>query len=229
MKAIILAGGFGTRLAHLSSGKPKPLVEVAGTPILERQINFLLSHGMDDIRLSLHHKADQIIEFCERRWPGEFEYVVEPTPLGTGGGLKFASKGIQDEFLVVNADDILRGIDIKKLISFGANAIVCSSVADARSFGLVDIQGEHIAAFSEKPKEQIPGYVNSGWYLLRPNVFNHVSQEAFMLERDVFPALAQKGLLRAFLHTDYWVPVGTEDKLNQAHHDYLTGVVADTI
>ena len=227
MKAIILAGGFGTRLAHISGDKPKPLAEVAGKPILERQINFLLSHGIDDIRLSLHHKADLIIEFCENRWPGQFEYVVEPKPLGTGGGLKFASKGIADDFLVVNADDILRDIDIKKLVSLGANTVVCASVTDVRAFGLVNIQGERIVAFSEKPKELVSGYVSSGWYLLHPNVFDHVSQEAFMIERDVFPMLAQKGLLRAFLHDSYWMPVGTEDKFNQANHDYATGVVND--
>ena len=93
-KVVIPVGGFGTRLARISGDKPKPLMEVAGKPILERQINFLLSHGMDDIRLSLHHKADQIIAFCESKWPKQFEYIVEPTALGTGGGIRFASKDL---------------------------------------------------------------------------------------------------------------------------------------
>ena len=102
MKAIILAGGFGTRLAHISGGKPKPLVGVAGKPMLERQIEFLFSYHIRDIRLSLHHKADQIIQFCESKWPHTFEYIVEPTPLGTGGGIRFASKDLKEPFLVVN-------------------------------------------------------------------------------------------------------------------------------
>ena len=67
MKALILAGGFGTRIAHVAGNKPKPLIEVGGKPIVEHQIELLMRHGIDEIRLSLYHKADQIIDFCEAR------------------------------------------------------------------------------------------------------------------------------------------------------------------
>ena len=219
MKTLILAGGFGTRLAHISGGKPKPLMDIAGKPILERQINFLLSHGMDDIRLSLHHKADQIIEFCERNWPKRFEYIIEPTPLGTGGGIRFASKDISNPFLVVNAD-ILSDINVAEFASQTPNAIVGAYQEDARPYGLLDIKNGKIAAFREKPAEKCGGYINAGFYLLHPDVFSHISAEAFMIEKEIFPQLAGSGRLNVFTHNGYWIDCGTEERLAQAHHDH---------
>lgn len=219
MKAVILAGGFGTRLAHVSGGKPKPLVEVAGKSILERQINFLLSHGMDDIRLSLHHKADQIIEFCERKWPGRFEYIVEPTPLGTGGGIRFASKDISDPFLVVNGDT-LSDVNVREFILQTPNAIVGAYQKDARAYGLLEMNKGRVTAFLEKPSEECGGYINAGFYLLHPEVFSGIASESFMIEKEIFPQLAQVGKLNVFTHKGYWIDCGTEERLKQAHSDH---------
>ncbi|MDP3779283.1 MAG: nucleotidyltransferase family protein [bacterium] len=216
MKTLILAGGFGTRLAHISEGKPKPLMEVAGKPMLERQINFLLSHGMDDIRLSLHHKADQIIEFCEKRWPGKFEYAVEPTPLGTGGGIRFATKDWKEPFLVVNGD-ILSDINVRAFVARAPNSIVGAYQEDARAFGLLDIKEGKVSAFLEKPKELQGGYINAGFYFLHPNVFSEIVTEKFMMEFDIFPQLAKAGKLNVFMHDGYWIDCGTEERLMQAH------------
>ena len=219
MKALILAGGFGMRLAHISGGKPKPLMEVAGQPILERQINFLLSHGMNDIRLSLHHKADQIMEFCESKWPGTFEYVVEATPLGTGGGIRFASKDLREPFLVVNGD-ILSDINIREFAAGTPNAIVGAHQDDARSFGLLEINNEKVTSFLEKPKEMRGGYINAGFYLLHPDVFSEMTSDTFMMEKDIFPQLASAGKLNVFLHNGYWVDCGTEERLAQANNHH---------
>ncbi len=216
MKTLILAGGFGTRLAHISEGKPKPLMEVAGSPMLERQINFLLSHGMDDIRLSLHHKADQIIDFCEKKWPGKFEYVVEPAPLGTGGGIRFAAKDWKEPFLVVNGD-ILSDINVRAFVAGEPNSIVGAYQEDARAFGLLDIKEGKVNAFLEKPKELQGGYINAGFYFLRPDVFAEITLEKFMMEFDIFPQLAKAGKLNVFMHDGYWFDCGTEERLMQAH------------
>lgn len=220
MKAIILAGGFGTRLAHISGGKPKPLVEVAGVPMLERQINFLLSHGIDDIRLSLHHKADQIIEFCKRKWPELFEYIVEPTPLGTGGGIRFAAKDLHDPFLVVNGDT-LSDIDVQTFMAGNPNSLVGAYQKDARPYGLLEINDGKVAAFLEKPTQLCGGYINAGLYLLHPDIFLSMASEKFMMEQDVFPQLAREGKLNVFMHDGYWIDCGTEERLMQAHADHL--------
>ena len=219
MKTLILAGGFGTRLAHISEGKPKPLMEVAGRSILERQIDFLLSHGMNDIRLSLHHKADQIIAFCESKWPKRFEYIVEPEPLGTGGGIRFASKDISDPFLVVNGD-ILSDINVAEFASQTPNAIVGAYQKDARSYGLLDMYNGKVIAFKEKPTKECGGYINAGFYLLHPEVFGNAVSDKFMIEKEIFPQLAEAGKLNVFTHDGYWIDCGTEERLRQAHEDH---------
>jgi NDP-sugar pyrophosphorylase family protein len=224
MTAIILAGGFGTRISHISPGTPKPLIEVAHIPMLERQISFLLSCGIGDIRLSLYHEADQIISFCNARWPKKIEYVVEQEPLGTGGAIKYASRDLKNAFLVINAD-ALTNIDIAGLLARGANTIACTHRTDTRDFGLVKIKENKIFEFLEKPGEKKEGYINCGFYVLDPQIFRDIPHEKFMVEKEVFPALARKGLLNAFIHRGYWLDVGTAERLRQAHLDVATGLV----
>jgi NDP-sugar pyrophosphorylase family protein len=224
MKAIILAGGFGTRIAAISNGLPKPLLGVAGKPILQHQIEFLRDNGIGNIRLSLHYRAGQIIEFCERMWPGELEFTVEKEPLGTGGAVKLASHGFapHEEFLVLNCDNLMTGIDFPKFFSSGAPTIGCVWLEDAREYGLVEVVDGRVRAFREKPQEKTPGYVSCGWYLLRRDAFDAIESEGFMLEREVFPRLAAAGALRAYAHRGWWIDAGTQERLQRANNDYLT-------
>lgn len=217
-EAIILAGGFGTRVSEISKGVPKPLLEIAGKPILEHQIRFLHRNGVSNIRLALHHKADQIISFCEKRWPGELKFFVEPKPLGTGGAIKFASQGLVEPFLVVNGD-IICDIDIPSFISTGANAIACVHKAQAQDFGLIRTEGERIVEFLEKPKKPATGFINAGWYLLEPEHFRAQPQDHFMVEKEIFPVLAVQGQLRAYQHGGYWMDVGTPERYQQIQKD----------
>lgn len=219
MKVIILAGGFGTRLARVSGDKPKPLVEVAGVPILERQIRFLLSHGFDDIRLSLHHKADQIIAFCDAKWPGKFEYIVEPVPLGTGGGIRFAAHGIREPFLAINGD-ILTDLDPVSFTAAKPSTIVAAYQEDVRPYGFLEIENSKVTGFREKTQELRGGYINAGWYVLHPDVFTDMTEDKFMMETDVFPRLVAAGELGAHIHHGYWIDCGTEERLAQAHKDH---------
>lgn len=216
--AIILAGGFGTRLAKIMGDKPKPLAEVGGKPILERQIEQLLYHGVDKIRLSLHHKADQIISFCESKWPGKLQYLVEEKPLGTGGGIKFASAGLSEPFLVLNGDT-LSDMALDKFMQSRPNTIMCTHLEDTRGLGLLDVKEGKISAFREKPSEKISGFVNCGVYLLEPAAFDGISQESFMIEKEVFPRLAQEGSLNAYVHKGYWIDAGTEESYKRANEE----------
>jgi NDP-sugar pyrophosphorylase family protein len=224
MKAIILAGGFGTRIAAIANGRPKPLVEVANKPILQHQVEFLRDNGIGDIRLSLHYRADQIIEFCERIWPGKLQFVVEKEPLGTGGAVKLASQGFatHEEFLVLNCDNLLSGIDLPGFFSSGAPAIGCVWLDDAREYGLVQASDGRVRAFLEKPQDKTSGLVSCGWYILRRDIFAETDGETFMLERDIFPRLASAGLLKAHLHRGWWIDAGTEERIQRAHNNYST-------
>ena len=217
--ALILAGGFGTRIASVANGKPKPLVEVVGKPILEHQINFLYAHGIEKIRLSLHHMPREIIDFCDQKWPGKIEYAVEPKPLGTGGGLKFAARDWHDPFLVLNCDDLLANADLGKFVLEKPNTVLCTHIEDARGYGLLHIEDGKIKKFVEKPIEKIAGYVNCGWYIIDPQVLARVDKEAFMLEHDLFPLLAEEGNLYTFIHNGYWIGVGTEETHERANKD----------
>lgn len=220
MKALILAGGFGTRLAHIAADNPKPLVSVAGKPLLQRQIEFLHTYGITEIRLSLHHKAEKIQAFCEERWPEQIEFVVEPRPLGTGGGVKFATQDWTEPFLAFNADDLLAGVDISPLLASRSTTVLCTKLEDARGYGLVTISDNMIREFLEKPKEKIAGYVNCGWYVLEPEALKEAGdRQAFMLEYDIFPALAGQGRLKAHVHDGYWVGVGTDETYHKANSD----------
>lgn len=223
MKAIILAGGFGTRVAAIANGRPKPLLGVAGKPILQHQIEFLHQSGLSDIRLSLHYKADQIIEFCERMWPGKLKFVVEKEPLGTGGAVKLASQEFipHEEFLVLNGDNLMRGVDLSGFFSLGAPTIGCVLLDDAREYGLVEVIDGRVKAFLEKPQDKTAGFVSCGLYILRRDVFEETDGQVFMLERNVFPRLAEAGELKAHIHRDWWIDAGTKERLERANHEYL--------
>ena len=230
MKVIILAGGKGTRLLDSAKNIPKSLVEIAGKPILQHQIDLLEQHGLTDIRFSLGHKADQIIKYLEgkpRTNPfgiirGKYEYVIEPKSLGTGGAIKFASQNLKDAFMVLNGD-ILSNIDFSKFIQKYQNVsretlgiIGAYYLQDARDFGLVDIENDKIVRFLEKPKQEQPGYVNTGIYILSPKIFSNVSRETFSIEQDIFPKIAKNNQLAVYIHKGYWTDLGTEERLNEA-------------
>ena len=120
MKAVILAGGFGTRLRPLTNNTPKPVVYVANRPFLVHQIELLVKHGIDEIILVLHYLPDEVRKVIGdgKEWGIKIHYLVEETPLGTAGAVKYAEKFFDDEPLVVFNGDVLTDLNISKLISY---------------------------------------------------------------------------------------------------------------
>ena len=157
---------------------------------------------------------------------GKIEYVIEDRPLGTGGGIKFASRDLAEPFLVVNGDT-LTDMDLLKFASAGAHAIACVYLRDARDFGLVDVKNGKAAAFLEKPKEHVPGFINAGYYLLDNKAFHHVDKDAFMIEQDVFPYLAKNAQLNAYVHDGYWTDVGTAERWEKANNYHAHEIMRD--
>ncbi|MDO8265051.1 MAG: sugar phosphate nucleotidyltransferase [Candidatus Parcubacteria bacterium] len=219
MKAIILAGGKGTRLPESAKIIPKALVKIGSKTILQHQIDWLKLHGISDIRLSLGFRANQISS-C---FSGIYQCIVELKPLGTGGAIKLASEGIKEPFLAVNGD-ILTDIDITRFInafqtSSFPNMMAVYEVPDVSEFGSVVIKGDSILEFSEKSGTG-KGYMNAGVYILSPNVFEKANAgESFSIERDIFPSLAKEGKLGAFIHNSFWTEVGTEERLKKAQNN----------
>ncbi len=152
------------------------------------------------------------------------EYTVEPEPLGTGGAIKFASKDLKKDFMVLNGD-ILTDINLSKFISkyqYNNNvsrqtlgAIGLFYCEDTSDYGLVKIKKERILNFLEKPKEKCSGYINAGIYILSPTIFCNVKKTSFSIEKDIFPKLSKKRQLIAYIHQGFWTDLGTEERLRE--------------
>lgn len=214
--AIILAGGRGTRLPHSARDIPKPLVAIGAKSIVEHQLERLMAAGFTDIRLALGFRADQIIAFLrERGYP--MSYVVEPEPLGTGGATRFAARGIEQPCLVMNGD-VLADFDFPAIVRAhepGGALLVSHWRDDARDFGLVELQGDRVLRFLEKPREPIGGHINAGCYILEPADVQAIPEGFSMLEEAVFPKLAREGRLRTHVHRGVWDDAGTEERLHR--------------
>ncbi|RLG41039.1 MAG: nucleotidyltransferase, partial [Thermoproteota archaeon] len=169
MKAVILAGGYGKRLRPLTIDKPKPLVEIAGKPILLWQIEWLKKYNIDEIVLLVGYLRDKIIEYIGsgRKFDVKVTYVVEDEPLGTGGALKNAEPVLRNEekFLVLNGDIITNLDPLKLLANVNENIVVSIAAVPLRSpYGILSIDEKgYIIRFEEKPI--IENYwINAGVY-----------------------------------------------------------------
>ncbi|MBN2142956.1 nucleotidyltransferase family protein [Candidatus Woesearchaeota archaeon] len=218
MKAVILAGGFGTRLRPVTYEIPKPLIPIQGKALLEHIIEILKPAGVDEVTISLFHLADKIKEhFKDGTYKGvRINFIVEEKPLGTAGWMRII-KPLKGDFLVVNGD-VMFDFDIKRFVDFhkekgGAGTIALKEVDDPSRFGVADLEGDRIARFIEKPKkEEAPSnYINAGYYVLNEKVFGMLPEDKdmIMFEKDVFPKLAEKGLLYGFKSEGQWFDTGT--------------------
>ncbi len=220
MQALILLGGKGTRLRALCADRPKALVPVAGHPFLEWQIEWLSRGGIRDIHLAAGHLARPLAEAAAaapRRGP--LTLAVEPEPLGTGGGLKFAELHLRsDPFLILNGDSLLPNLDFRALQAQppeGALLTMAATfAADAGRFGTVR-SDEHgrVTAFLEKAAAR-EGWINGGVYLARRALLDRIpAGRPVSLEHEVFPALCAEGKLAVFRAPPPLLDMGTPEGL----------------
>lgn len=218
MQAVILAGGFGTRLRPLTLTCPKPLLPVANVPIIRRIVD-KLPRDVDRVVLAVNYKLEQLRDhFREHPIPGrEVVLVEEKEPLGTAGAIKNVEAQIDGPFLVFNGD-ILDSLDVAAFRRFharkkGVGTLSLWEVLDPRHFGVMEMDGDRIVRFVEKPetKEQAPSNLaNAGTYLLEPEVFDLIPKGVpVSIERETFPAILASGrALYGFPFTGFWVDCG---------------------
>jgi NDP-sugar pyrophosphorylase family protein len=236
MKAILLAGGKGTRLRPLTLHTPKPIVPVFDRPFLQYQIDLLRQvPEIDEIILSLNYQPRRIEEvFGDGSALGvHIRYVVEPSPLGTGGAIKFAAGAHRGEPIVVFNGDVFTAVDLAAVIRLhrerAAKAtIVLTPVENPSAYGLVETDADgNVLAFVEKPKadEIRTDMINAGIYVLEPETLERIPPEtAFSIERGYFPSLVQNGeTFVAHNYRGYWIDIGTPEKYRQALHDIMDG------
>lgn len=238
MLAVVLVGGFGTRLRPLTNDIPKPMLPVVHRPMIVRLVERLAAGGVTDVVLALGFKPEPF----ESAFPGgraagvagvRVHYAVEPEPLDTGGAIAFAARhvGADDTFVVANGD-IITDLDVGRLVSehrrIGRDATIhLTPVADPSAFGVVETTGDVVRRFVEKPApgETDSNLINAGTYVFEPSVLDLIEpNERVSIERATFPALVVADRLAAVPTDDYWLDTGRPELYLQANLDLVTGV-----
>ena len=235
MKAILLAGGKGTRLRPLTIHTPKPIVPIFNRPFLNYQIDLLKQvPEIDEVILSLNYQPRRIEEiFGDGSDLGiKIRYVVEPAPLGTAGAIKYAGDNLTESVVVFNGD-VLTQIDLAAVIALHRSrqaraTIVLTPVENPSAYGLVETAADgSITRFLEKPKpdEITTNNINAGIYVLEPDTFDRIPKDvAWSIERSYFPSLIERGeTFVAYIYNGYWIDIGTPEKYTQVHRDIMDG------
>jgi len=235
MKAVVLVGGFGTRLRPLTLSTPKQMLPVVHRLMIERVVEHLGRHGVDTAVLALGYRPDAFSDaYPHGRCAGvDLHYAVEPEPMDTAGAIRFAANhaGIDERFLVVNGD-VLTDLDVSALIAAhdrcGAEGtIALHRVDDPSAFGVVPTAADgRVTAFIEKPPpgEAPTDLINAGTYVLEPSVLHRIeSDRPVNVERITFPAMVADGSLFAFDGDTYWIDAGTPPTYLAANLDLLSG------
>jgi glucose-1-phosphate cytidylyltransferase len=239
MKAVILAGGLGTRISEETQTRPKPMVEIGGKPILWHIMKTYSHYGIHDFIICCGYKGYMIKEYFANYFlhtsdvtfnmvnnsmevherhadPWKVTLVDTGEQTMTGGRLKRVQKFIGKETFCFTYGDGVSSVDIKKLITFhkaqGTWATL-TAVQPPGRFGALDMQGCRITTFEEKPQGDC-GWINGGYFVLEPQIFDLIEGDPTIWEREPLERLAQTNQLSAYQHKDFWQPMDTlRDKI----------------
>jgi mannose-1-phosphate guanylyltransferase/phosphomannomutase len=236
VKAVIMAGGEGTRLRPLTSNQPKPMIPLANRPMMEHIVGLLREHGFTDIVVTVAFLANTIRTYFGdgSEFGVRMAYATEETPLGTAGSVRNAMDELDEPFLVISGD-VLTDIDLSEVVRFheekGALAtIALESMENPLEFGIVITREDgSIERFLEKPTwgQVFSDTINTGIYVLDPEVFDFIpAGRPVDFSGEVFPAILDAGRpIFGYVTEGYWEDVGTLDAYLKAHHDVLDGRV----
>jgi NDP-sugar pyrophosphorylase family protein len=235
MKAILLAGGKGTRLRPLTIHTPKPIVPIFERPFLHYQLDLLKQvPEIDEVILSLNYQPRRIEEiFGDGSEAGlPIRYVVEPAPLGTAGAVRYAGESLHESIVVFNGD-VLTEIDLAAVIALHRErkakaTIVLTPVDNPTAYGLVETDDAgNVLRFLEKPNpdEITCDTINAGIYILEPETFDRIPKDTpWSIERSFFPSLIERHeTFIAYTYRGYWIDIGTPEKYVQVHRDIMDG------
>ena len=226
-EAIILAGGFGTRLQGVVKDLPKPMAPVNGRPFLTYILDYLIEYQYDKVILSVGYLHEKIEEFFGSQYKSlAIEYAIETEPLGTGGGILNAmSKCTADNVLVINGDTMFK-VDLDTFERFheekgGLLSIVLREVEDVSRYGSVTISDDNlIALFAEKQVTSGCGYINGGVYLINRKLFEkHPQPRKFSFEKDLMTKFYTQELFYAMPSNGYFIDIGIPKDYAQAQEE----------
>ena len=233
MKAVILAGGSGTRLRPVTLETPKPLITIKRKPILNHLLELFSRHAIDEpiILIAGSHREDFI--WWQKRYqnelPPKLKLEAEPEPLGTFGGLKALQEELKEAFFLSNGDE-LKDFHLTNLVEFHKNnpakpvaTIALVKVENPSDYGVPIMDGDKITEFLEKPQNPPSNFISSGLYVLEPEVFKYADWENgyLMIEKDIFPKLAAAGKLAGYkVENGRWYDCGTFERWEKAIREW---------
>ena len=222
---IILSGGLGTRLRPLTDTIPKSLLPISGKPIIEHIIIQSRKFGVSKVILSVGYKADLIKEYFGdgSKWDVSISYSIESEPLGTGGAIRFAARGLNKAFLLMWGDNLC-DVDISALERM-YEKLTCPVVMtlvereDVENFGVAKLEGFKILGFVEKPSRELAPskLINAGIFVMDPVLLSMLPLGKCSMEKDCFEKIAPLGKIGAFVHKGQWFPTDTLEKYTIAN------------
>ena len=216
MKAVILAGGYGTRIADLDNKesilRPKPMVEIGGKPILWHILKIYSSYGINVFVICCGYKGEQIKEYFNNidSTPWNIELVDTGLETMTGGRLKRIQNNIDGTFCLTYGDG-LSNVNINDLITFHRekkSVATVTAVHPPERYGLISLSGDHVAEFHEKPIDKT-SWKNGGFFVFELEIFDYLQDDSTILERTPLETLARENKLTAFKHSGFWHPMDT--------------------
>lgn len=232
IKAVLMAGGKGSRIRPLTLSRPKPMIPVANRPMIEYIVDKVKKSGFNELVVTLSYLKGQIKNLLEKDYPDmNIKYSVEKKPLGTAGGVKKASKYIDDTFFVLSGD-VLVDIDLNEILNFHKKnkaiaTMVLTPVEDPSQYGIAVLDDKnHIVKFLEKPSphEVFSKIANTGTYILEPEIFDYINNKKREIDfsKDIFPQLiTEKARMCGYILDGYWNDVGRPKTYLQANYDVL--------
>ena len=221
MKVILLAGGLGTRLSEYTKTIPKPMVSVAGKPMLIHIMNHYAKYGFKDFYIALGYKGEIIKKYFNKN---KFKWNVTLIPTGektmTGGRLKRLEKYIGSETFMLTYGDGLSNIDLKKLLRFhkkNKKMVTMSAVRPPARFGVIKLNGNKVTYFKEKSKLD-EGWINGGFFIMEPTFLKYIKNDQTFLEKEPLEKVTKIDELRAYRHKGFWQCMDTKrdkDKLEK--------------
>ncbi|MEZ4721656.1 MAG: nucleotidyltransferase family protein [Flavobacteriales bacterium] len=224
--AIILAGGFGTRLQSVVADVPKPMAEIAGRPFLEYLLNYLIYFGVDEIVMSTGHLAHVVSEhFGSNYRTARIKYAVEESPLGTGGAIKYAmSQCSASQVLVINGDTFF-DVNLNEVFDSHLGAeitMVLRPIENPDRFGTVELDSKNrVVAFHEKRAGLELGMINAGTYLMNISVFDSFDlPQRFSIETEFFAKHCADLKINGFVRDGYFIDIGIPEEYKRANEEF---------
>ena len=227
LKAVILAGGFGTRISEESDLKPKPMIEIGGKPILLHIMKIYSYYGINDFIICCGYKGEIIKEYFEdfKSEPWNVQTIDTGLKTMTGGRLKRIENEIDDTFCMTYGDGV-SDVNLNDLILFHKkNQLIgtLTAIHPPERFGVLDLSGNYVTAFYEKHRGE-SSWINGGFFVFEKEIFDYIKNgDSTTLEREPFETLAKEKKLTAFKHEGFWHPMDTVRDKNYLEKLWASG------